>query len=187
MYLVVTKGDTMKKLIIAMFVLMFAGICYSEITNDIDVHVRVNSKFELTVDRTFIDFETMEPGEIKQGVPDSGIRISAKSNSGSPWFLTINNVRELSNGADIIPNENFFWYGWKGKGSTGTFYGEKSQVFTVTPTLMYSPSSQEFNNLRLVGDNKIEGTDVFVKFGLKVPFKQNSGEYHTLVRFTMTE
>ena len=175
----------MKKIIL-MLILLNAGISYAEVVNDIDVHVRVNSKFELTVDRTFIDFESMEPGEIKQGVPDSGIRVSAKSNSGRPWFLTINNVRELSNGSDFISNDNFFWFGWKGRDARGIFYGEKAQVFTVAPALVYAPSIDEYNNLRKIND-KTEGTDVFVKFGLKVPFKQNSGDYHTIVRFTMTE
>lgn len=176
----------LKNIIWMSILLMMGAQAYAEVVSDIDVHVRVVSKFELSVDRTFIDFEDMDPGEMKAGVPESGIRVSAKSNSGRPWYLTLNTVRELTNGSDFIPNENFFWFGWKAKGATGKFYGEKQQLFTHTPSLVYVPSPDEYNNLRKV-ETRLEGTDVFLKFGLRVPFKQNSGEYHTVVRFTMTE
>lgn len=158
----------------------------ADITSEVDVRVRVNSKFELKVDRPNIDFESMDPGELKSGVPEAGIRVSAKTNSGRPWYVTISAVKELSSGDDYIPNENFFWYGWKSRTAKGTFYGVEKQVFTTEPALLYSPSTDEYNNLRLVKE-KLEGTDVFVKFGLKVPLRQNSGDYHTIVRFTMTE
>lgn len=176
----------MKKLAIIIPLLLVSAAVIADITNEVDVSVKVNSKFELKVDRSNIDFENMDPGEVKNGVPAGGIRVSAKTNSGRPWYVTISTVKELSNGDDYIPNENFYWYGWKSKAANGTFYGKEKQIFTTEPALLYSPSSDEYNNMRLV-KGKLEGTDVFVKFGLKVPLRQNSGDYHTIVRFTMTE
>jgi hypothetical protein len=177
----------MKKILYIIFAtLILSSILQAEITNDVDVKVRVNSKFEINVDRFDIDFGNMNPGEVKRGVPEAGMRVSVKTNSGSPWNLMVNALRELSNGDEFIPNKNFFWYGWKSKNSNGIFYGAKEKIFTTGPTLVYTPSVDEYNNLRMV-KNRIEGTDVFVKMGLKIPLKQNSGDYHTVIRFTMTE
>lgn len=177
----------MKK--ICVFVLMFSLMCafaYASETADVDVTVKVNTKFEMKVDRNNIDFDRMDPGSVNEGMPEEGIRVSAKSNSGRPWYVTVHALRELSNGSDYISNKNFFWYGWRSRSAMGSFKGLDKQLFTAEPAVVYIPDVTEYNNMRLV-NGRLEGTDMFVKLGLEVPYDQNSGDYHTVVRFTMTE
>ncbi len=147
----------------------------------LQVMVSVKSIFELTVDRNLIDFKTMLPGESKRDMPDNeGVKVSVKSNNGRPWYLKIGDLYELSNGTDSISNTNFTWNGSPSRTATGTWYGKGDNALSLTPEMAYSSHSSEYNNYPA-------GTDLFFRFGLKVPAKQNSGIYRSIVAFTLTE
>jgi hypothetical protein len=146
-----------------------------------EVIVRVATYFEVKLDRTVIDFKTMRPGETKDNMPDNeGVKVTAKSNSGNPWFLLVNDEEELTAGEHVIPNENFFWYGYRGGKASGVWHGNGSDYFTTEPVLAYVAGESEYNNMP-------NGTDLFFKFKLKVPKRQARGNYRTAVVFTITE
>ena len=147
----------------------------------VQVMVNVKSVFELAVDRNIIDFKSMLPGDVKKDMPDNeGLKITVKSNNGRPWFLKISDLGELTNGSDVIPNSQFNWYGYPSKTARGHWVGNGENTFSLTPVLAYSSDVMEYNNYPT-------GTDMFFKFGLKVPAKQNSGVYRSVVAFTLTE
>jgi hypothetical protein len=147
----------------------------------VQVMVNVKSVFELTVDRNLVDFKSMLPGEVKKDMPDNeGLKVTVKSNNGRPWFLKVSDLSELSNGSDVIPNSQFNWYGYPSKSAAGTWVGNGENAFSLTPVLAYSSAVSEYNNYP-------SGTDTFFKFGLKVPAKQNSGVYRSVIAFTLTE
>ncbi len=140
--------------------------------------VDVASVFELSIDQGFIDFGRMSPGETKWNMPPAGIMVQAKTNGGKQWFLKINNDTPFTSGKNVIPNSNFYWYGWSN--GTGKWYGTGNNALSVTPALVYSSGPGEENNLP-------QGTISFLKFKLKVPENQAPGNYITVVKFTMTE
>ncbi|MDD5456165.1 MAG: hypothetical protein PHV30_03940 [Candidatus Margulisbacteria bacterium] len=162
--------------------ILLSGFMFSA-TQQTSVQVMVNVKsfFELAVDRNLIDFKTMNPGEMKRDMPDNeGVKVNIKSNSGTPWFLKISDMYELTNGKDVISNGNFVWYGYPSKTALGTWYGNGEDKISLSPALAYSSNTSEYNNLP-------NGTDLFFKFALKIPPKQNSGLYRSIVAFTLTE
>lgn len=165
----------------ALFVLLLGMSFCATQPASVQVMVTVKSIFELTVDRNLIDFKTMLPGEIKRDMPDNeGVKVSVKSNNGRPWYLKIGDLYELSNGTDSIPNANFSWYGAPARTASGTWYGKGDNALSLTPEMAYSSHTSEYNNYPT-------GTDLFFRFGLKVPAKQNSGIYRSVVAFTLTE
>jgi hypothetical protein len=148
----------------------------------IQVMVNVKSIFELSIDRNIIDFKTMLPGEVKRDMPDNeGLKVNVKSNNGRPWFLKISDLSELSNGSDSIPNSQFSWSGYPADSAhASNWAGNGKNFFSLTPILAYSSHPSEYNNYPT-------GTDMFFKFALKVPAKQNSGVYRSVIAFTLTE
>ncbi len=140
--------------------------------------VTVDTVFELSLDRTDIDFGQMSPGEVKNDIPASGIKVISKSNSGKKWYLRVNAIDKLRDGDQAIDNSHFFWYGWsEGK---GRWAGTGNDMFSTLPMLAYESSSEEGINLPL-------GTKNVFKFKLDVPPDQKAGRYETVVRFTLTE
>lgn len=169
----------MRRLILGVFVLGVSMAATQPAV--VQVMVNVKSVFELAVDRNIIDFKSMLPGEIKKDMPDNeGLKITVKSNNGRPWFLKVSDLGELSNGSDVIPNSQFNWYGSPSKTAAGSWMGNGENVFSLTPALAYVSHATEYNNYP-------SGTDLFFKFGLNVPSKQNSGVYRSVVAFTLTE
>ncbi len=153
----------------------------------VQVMVNVKSIFELSVDRSIVDFKSMTAGEEKKDQPDGeGVKVNVKSNNGRPWFLKISDLSELSSATDVIPNSQFSWYGYPSKTAKGTWFGNGENVFSLTPALAYSSAPSEYNNYD-VDPKKQNGTDTFFKFGVKVPAKQNSGVYRSVIAFTLTE
>ncbi len=147
----------------------------------VQVMLSVKSTFELSVDRNIVDFKSMNPGEVKMDMPDNeGIKVNVKSNNGRPWYLKISDQFELSNGEDVIPNNDFLWSGYASKAATGVWHGKGDDSFSLTPALAYAAGVNEYNNIP-------NGTDTYFKFGVKVPVKQNSGIYRSIIAFTLTE
>ena len=140
--------------------------------------VQVESVFEIGLNRTDIDFETMKPGETKYDIPASGIQVTSKSNTGNKWYLFINSLSELKDGDKYIDNDNFIWYGWtEGK---GTWFGTGDNSMKLTPIMVYESSADE-------GVNYPQGTNNFFKFKLTIPKNQIPGNYSSIIRFTITE
>ncbi len=147
----------------------------------VQVMVNVKSIFELSVDRSIVDFKAMAAKEEKNDQPDGeGVKVTVKTNNGRPWFLKISDLSELSSGTDVIPNSQFTWSGYRSKTAKGTWFGNGRNPFSLTPALAYSSAPTEYNNYP-------SGTDAFFKFGVKIPDKQNSGVYRTVIAFTLTE
>ena len=154
------------------------GLSASSTTQVAIVKVQVESVFELSLDRTDVDFAAMKPGTIKYDIPATGIRVITKSNTGRKWMLKVNTVSELRSGDNTIDNQNFSWYGWtEGRGK---WYGTGSDTLTLTPATAYESSDSEGLNLPW-------GTSNVFKFRLNVPQTQKAGNYETVVRFTLTE
>jgi len=147
-------------------------------TGSVNVSVTVKQMFQLSIDRGTIDFEEMLPGNEKENVPVEGVVVTAKCDTGNPWFLKISNNSPLTSGPDMIPNENFKWYGWSD--GTGRWYGTGEDALSLTPTLVYSSGAGENNNLP-------DGTKNHLKFKLKIPPKQRAGKYMSTVKLTLTE
>jgi hypothetical protein len=147
-------------------------------TESFTVTVHVSPMFQLYIDRGTIDFEEMLPGHEKENVPVEGIIVKTKSNTNNPWFLKISNDSPLTSGPNIIPNENFKWYGWTD--GSGRWYGTGEDAVSLIPQLVYSSGAGEEHNIP-------DGTDNHFKFKLKVPPKQKPGKYISRVRLTLTE
>ena len=149
-----------------------------EATQEAVVSVTVEPVFELSLVQGFIRFDRMRPGDVKWNIPANALVTTAKSNRQTPWYLMISTTAELSSGQYVIPNENFYWYGWTE--GAGTYYGTKENSLTTTPVLAYASTGAE-------GANLPNGTNNFFKFKLEVPKKQPPGVYSTTVKFTITE
>ena len=91
-----------------------------------NVEITVTPTFQLSIDRGTIDFESMLPGQEKDNVPVESIVVTTKTSSGNPWYLKISNNSPLTSGPNIIPNSNFYWYGWSVLCSMGYFYFKNS-------------------------------------------------------------
>jgi len=143
-----------------------------------DISVTVGDYFRLSIDRGTIDFENMSPGTTKDNVPVEGVIVTAKTNTGRPWFLKISNDSPLSSGPYMIPNSNFIWYGWTD--GSGTWYGNGTDTMNFVPSLVYSSSPTEMNNLP-------DGTGNHLKFKLTIPRGQPGGKYLSNVKLTLTE
>lgn len=168
----------MKKLIM---VLLFSSLFIFAANQTMEVMVEVESIFELNLDRITIDLQRMKPGEVKQDIPDNeGVKVTVKTNVGRPWYIKINNLQELSSSSTSIPNSFFYWYGYPGKNATGLWYGKGDDTFSLDPVLAYSSSADEYNNYPI-------GTDVYFKFKVKIPPKQQAGLYRSTVVVTLTE
>lgn len=170
----------MKKnwLVISLFLLISFSLAAEA---EINFIVNVDSIFELALDRQTIEIPSVMPGQVVDSIPDNeGVKVTVKTNNGEPWYLKIHNLNELSDGKNVIPNQNFYWYGQPGKNNQGVWYGRNITAFTLDPVLAYSAGYNEFNTLP-------NGLDLFFKFRINVPQKQNRGTYRTVVAFTLTE
>lgn len=168
----------MKRVIIC---LLFVGVLSFAATARLNVVVNVQSVYEINVDRYTIEVPNVRPGQLISDIPDNeGIKVNVKTNNGEPWQLKIHNTMELTDGNNVIPNSNFYWYGHLGANASGQWYGRDAQAFTLDPVLAYSSALDEHNNFP-------DGTDLLFKFRLNVPKSQNSGKYRSIVAFTLTE
>ncbi len=168
----------MKKITI---LLVLIGVFAFAATAQLNVVVNVESVYEINVDRHTLEVPSVRPGSLISDIPDNeGIKVNIKTNNGEPWHLKIHNTMELSDGNNVIPNSNFFWYGFPGAKALGKWYGRDAIGFSLDPVMAYSSAPSEYNNFP-------DGTDLLFKFRLKVPGSQNSGKYRSIVAFTLTE
>lgn len=170
----------MKKVLIAIgVILLLQGEAWClTATQEADVRVEVESIFTISIDQGFINFERMKPGEVKWNIPYTALTTTCKSNRGNPWYIKVSTNGDLLSGDALIPNQNFYWYGWTlGR---GTWYGTKENQLTITPVLAYAASADEYFNYP-------NGTQNAFKFKLKIPENARPGIYSTSVKFTMTE
>jgi hypothetical protein len=168
----------MKKTIV---LLLLIGIFTFATTAQLNVVVNVLPVFELQVDRGTMEVPYIRPGQTLSDIPDNeGVKVTVKTNSGKAWQVKVHNTNELSDGNNVIPNSNFYWYGYLGSNAMGNWYGNDAQSFSLDPVMAYSSVVSEYNNMP-------DGTDLFFKFRLSVPQRQNSGKYKTIVAFTLTE
>jgi len=173
----------MKRISLMFLILLMGCFALAATASDtLSVIVGVKSVFELNVDRAILEVKDIMPGKVATDLPDNeAVRVTVKSNNGVPWFLKISDLTELTDGGrNTIPNSSFFWYGYPGRSARGIWYGKDEQTFSLDPILAYSCASSEYNNFP-------DGTDLFFKFKISVPPKQNSGLYRTNVAFTVTE
>jgi hypothetical protein len=167
------------KLIIFFSIILLSSSVYAVSDSQIaTAKVHVESVFEITLDRSDIDFESMRPGQIKYDIPATGIKVTTKCNTNNKWYLLINSLDEMRDGNKYINNNNFYWYGWtSGKGK---WFGTGDNTMKITPVTVYEASELETINLP-------QGTDNFFKFKLEVPADQQPGNYESSIRFTITE
>jgi len=140
--------------------------------------VQVATVFEISIDRTDIDFGDMRPGEAKYDIPATGIKINSKTNTGNKWYLLVNDLTELRSGDRFIDNKYFSWYGWTE--GQGKWFGTGENQVSLVPFTVYESTVDE-------GINLPDGTNNFIKFKLDLPKDQPAGRYETTVRFTLTE
>ncbi len=164
-----------------LLVIVLLGAMGFSATARLNVVVNVQSVYEIDVDRYTLEVPSVRPGQFLSDIPDNeGIKVNVKTNNGEPWQLKIHDTMELTDGNNVIPNSNFYWYGHLGANARGVWYGKDAQAFTLDPVLTYSSAVSEYNNFP-------DGTDLFFKFRLNVPKTQNSGKYRSIVAFTLTE
>ena len=170
----------MKRLVLGLFLLVLsASSLYAATTTQLAVAtVTVKSIFELTLDRTDIDFGSMRPGDVKYDIPPTGIKVTSRSNSGQKWSLKVSAATDFRDGDRVIENQNFYWYGWTE--GAGKWYGTGEDKFATLPITVYESTDSE-------GINLPNGTNNFFKFKLALPQNQRAGQYATLVKFTLTE
>ncbi len=140
--------------------------------------VHVESIFELSVDRSDVDFFSMKPGTESLNKPDSGIKVTTKSNAGLPWQLGVDVLDEFRSGVNTIPAENLTWTGWTT--GAGHWFGTGKQALSLASVVAYASAADESVNIP-------KGTDNFFKFSLHLPEKQAPGDYRTVIRFTLTQ
>ena len=88
-------------------VLLYSGIAQAADTALAVASVQVQSIFELSLNRTDIDFGSMKPGTERHDIPATGIEVTAFSNVGEKWNLQVSEVSELRDGNNVIDNQNF--------------------------------------------------------------------------------
>jgi hypothetical protein len=140
--------------------------------------VNVDSVFELTLDRTDIDFGNMRPGTTRFDIPASGIKVTTRSNTGQKWFLKVSSTGNLNSGLDQVSNSNLYWYGWTN--GQGSWLGTGNDAIQELPVSAYESTDSE-------GLNIPDGTDNYFKFKLSIPASQRAGLYETVVKFTLTQ
>ena len=135
--------------------------------------------FSINLNFYSVDFGSLNMGDIKDDVPNIGIKVTCATNQGNPWQLRVRAERPLThmeNPASFIPNTNFFWYGISTSVPTNNSLDRNQEDFTVERTVYRAP-----------GTEGTPGTDITMKFKVIVPMPAQSGIYTTKIVFTFTE
>ncbi len=165
-------------LLIGIFSLSIAcpGIYALQTTNIITATVTVQGAFNLSVNSDSFDFARLAAKQTGEMTRADGITVTGTSSSGNPWYLKVAAVKPLTSGSDLIPNENFTWYG--SSEGTGTWNGAQEKNLADNSAAYVSTATESANASRIA--NKF-------KFRLHVPEEVKPGNYTTIVMFTMTE
>lgn len=135
--------------------------------------------FSVTLNFPSIDFGSLNMGDIRYDVPDTGITATCRTDQGNPWQLKIRADQPLTHmesPASFIPNTNFFWYGISSNVPGNNSLDKTQEDFTMERTVYTAPAGE--------GD---PGTEITLKFKVVVPRLIQSGIYATTVIFTFTE
>lgn len=134
----------------------------------------------LTTDHRSLVFGLMQLGESKE-LAQFGTyhnELTCTSTNGQTWYLKIQVLQPLSNGAETMPAERMEWQAETPEG-IGTLQNPNHYTpFSVMPQLVY-----------LSGPNEAGGGTIHLrlKYRLTVPEDQISGAYQATMRFTLTE
>jgi hypothetical protein len=150
--------------------------------------VTIPATFSLALSHNAINFGSMRPGAFSGSKPknvqfgfEQGLIITATSNNGLPWQITMNTTGPLQSGADTIASTAFQAFGWVVAGeATGTFLRGTAAAVSTIPEVIYTSSAAE-------GVNTPSGSKVHMQFQIAVPDNTIPGTYVTTLRFTMTE
>ena len=135
--------------------------------------------FTFTLNTHSFDFGNVALGDSKFGVPADNLKVTCRSDQGSPWTLQVKGGGDLSSGLFSIPLQNLKWFGTYTSGSSSELITEATSLQTVDRTVYRSDAS---------GDNSLSGgTAVYMQFGITIPDTQPEGTYTTSVVVTMTE
>ena len=135
--------------------------------------------FSIDLNFYSVDFGSLNMGDIKDDVPNIGIRVTCRTDQGNPWQLRVRAERPLThmeNPASFIPNTNFFWYGVSSNVPGNNSLDRNQEDFTVERTVYTAPNTEGAT-----------GTEITMKFKIIVPRPAQSGIYTTKVVFTFTE
>ena len=146
-------------------------------SSNITVTVFVQGAFSLTVNTDSFDFARLMPGQIGEMTRTEGITVAGSSTGGNPWCLKVSATNPLSSGSDIIPNENFTWYGTSE--GMGEWSGSAEKSLADPYNSAYISTIDESESAARVANR--------FKFKLFVPEDTKPGSYTTTVMFTMTE
>jgi len=146
-------------------------------SSNITISVIVQGSFNIMVSTDSFDFARLMPGQTGESSRKEGILVAGTSTSGNPWYLKVTASNPLTSGSDIIPNDNFTWYGTSE--GQGNWFGGKEKNFSDQNNTAYVSSADEVDLGKMVA-NKF-------KFKLHVPEDTKPGVYTTTVMFTMTE
>jgi hypothetical protein len=169
----------MKRTIIILSLLL--AICSPSLgaqsTGTITATVFVQGSFNLMVSTDSFDFARLMPGQVGEMSRGEGVVVASTSTGDDPWYIKVSTRGPLSSGDNEISNDNFTWYGTSE--GNGSFYAAKEKSFSDPNGTAYLSSYDEISQSSKV-QNKF-------KFRLKVPEDTKSGNYTTVVMFTMTE
>ena len=137
--------------------------------------------FELNVDNFTIDFGFMNIGQTKELMERGSYQneITCRSDNGNIWHLKIHLLDPLKSGTNYIPLSDFEWKVTSVINGDGVAYNQGAfNSFLDIPSLTYTSGP---------GDGT--GRDVRIRFDyrLTVPKNQPSGNYRTILRYTVTE
>ena len=135
--------------------------------------------FSIELNFYSIDFGKLNMGDIKDGVPGTGLTVTCTTDQNNPWFLKIRNEGPLihtSNPASIIPDTNLYWYGVSSSVPGNNSLVTSQQDFTLEKTVYSAPATEGAS-----------GTQITMKFRVDVPTVVQSGTYNTNIVFTFTE
>jgi hypothetical protein len=146
-------------------------------SQSITVTVFVQGEFAMSINTDSFDFVGLTPGKSGEMSNSDGVRVVADSTNGNPWYLKVATTRPLTSGTNMIPNDDFSWYGTsEGKGE---WKGSAEKDFASSDNTAYISTPTE-------ADEAAKVVNKF-KFRLNVPEDTKPGEYTTVVMFSMTE
>ena len=135
------------------------------------------ASFNIETDLNSIDFGYMNPTATKGDIPFQGLTVRCTSDQGNPWQLRLRletPLRHDNNPSQVIPSENFWWYGISTTGS-GTLVIDE-QDFLIERVAYNAPAGEGAS-----------GIDIRLQFKLTIPSSAQSGPYSTRIILTLIE
>lgn len=131
----------------------------------------------IETDINSVDFGYMNPAATKGDIPFQGVTVRCTSDQGNPWQLRLRletPLKHNDNPSQMIPSENFWWYGVSATG-IGTLVMDE-QDFLVERVVYSAPAGEG-----------VSGIDIKLQFKLTIPANVQSGPYSTRIILTLIE